>query len=119
MKHISVSLRPGYTAPFEEMLQRWRTVGSIVPNLTGLRFERQASRFRDEQATARPTGRSQCIVKSTVSDRVDEAVGIETVNSDSIPHRVKPKKKVSKASCLTLQCVKPPPRVVDSRQVVA
>ena len=35
---VSALLRPGYTAPFEEMLQRWRAVGNVVPNLTDPRF---------------------------------------------------------------------------------
>ena len=54
---ISASLRPGNTAPFGEMLQRWRDVGNTVSDLTGPRFEAQASRYRDERVTARPTGR--------------------------------------------------------------
>ena len=54
---ISASLRPGNTAPFEEMSQRWRAVGNTVSDLTGLRFEPQTSRSRDERVTARPTGR--------------------------------------------------------------
>ena len=36
---ISASLRPGNTAPFEEMSQRWRAVGNTVSDLTGPRFE--------------------------------------------------------------------------------
>ena len=55
---ISASLRPGNTAPFEEMSQRWRAVGNTVSDLTGPRFEPQTSRSRDERVTARPTGRS-------------------------------------------------------------
>ena len=31
---ISASLRPGNTASFEEMLQRWRTVDNTVSDLT-------------------------------------------------------------------------------------
>ena len=54
---ISASLRPGDTAPFEEMLQRWRGVGNTVSNLTNPRFEPQTSRSRDKRVTARPTGR--------------------------------------------------------------
>ena len=54
---ISASLRPGNTAPFEEMAQRWRAVGNTVSDLTGPRFEPQTSRSRDERVTARPTGR--------------------------------------------------------------
>ena len=54
---ISASLRPGNTAPFEEMSQRWRAVGNTVSNLTGPRFEPQTSRSRGERVTARPTGR--------------------------------------------------------------
>ena len=54
---ISASLRPGNTAPFEEMSQRWRAVGNTVSDLTGPRFEPRTSRSRDERVTARPTGR--------------------------------------------------------------
>ena len=43
----------GNTAPFEEMLQRWRVVGNTVSDLTGPRFEPQTSRYRDERVTAR------------------------------------------------------------------
>ena len=56
---ISASLRPGNTAPFEEILQRWRAVGHFVSDLTGLRFEPQTSCSRDERVTARPRGRLQ------------------------------------------------------------
>ena len=58
---ISASLRPGNTAPFEEMSQRWRAVGNTVSDLTGPRFEPQTSRSRDKRVTARPTGRSSMI----------------------------------------------------------
>ena len=54
-KPISGSLRHCNTATFEEMSQRWRTVGNKVPDLTGQRFETQNSRSRDERVTARPT----------------------------------------------------------------
>ena len=54
---ISVSLRPGNTALFEEMSQRWRVVGNTVFDLTGPRFEPQISRSRDEGVTARSSGR--------------------------------------------------------------
>ena len=47
---ISASLRPGNTAPFQEMSQRWRAVGNTVSDLTGPRFEPQTSRSRDENA---------------------------------------------------------------------
>ena len=53
---ISVSLRPGNTAPFEETSQRWRAVGNTVSDLTSPRFEPQTSRSKDEHVTARPTG---------------------------------------------------------------
>ena len=53
---ISASLRPGNTAPFEEMSQRRRAVGNTV-HQTGLRFEPQTFRSRDERVTARPTDR--------------------------------------------------------------
>ena len=46
-------------ASFEEMSQRWRAVGNTVSDLTGLIFEPQTSRSRDESNTARPTGRFQ------------------------------------------------------------
>ena len=55
---ISTSLRPGNTAPFEEMLQRWRADGNSVPNLISPRFDSQTSSSRDERAPAQPTGRS-------------------------------------------------------------
>ena len=45
----SASLRPGNTASFEKMLQRWRTVDNTVSDLTGPRFEPQTSRSRDER----------------------------------------------------------------------
>ena len=54
---ISASLRPGNTAPFEEMSQRWRAIGNTVPDLTGPSIEPQISRSRDERISARPTGR--------------------------------------------------------------
>ena len=54
---ILSSLRPGNTATFEEMSQRWWTVGNTVFYLTSPRFEPQTSRFRDERVTAPPTGR--------------------------------------------------------------
>ena len=39
------------------MLQRWQAVGNSVSDLTGLSFEPQTYRSRDERVTARPTGR--------------------------------------------------------------
>ena len=54
---ISASLRPGNSALFEEMLQRWRVVGNTVSDLTGPKFEPQTYRSRNERVTARPTGR--------------------------------------------------------------
>ena len=54
-KPISAPLRPGNTAPFEEMSQRWRAVGNTVSDLTGPRFEPQTSRSRDKRVTARPS----------------------------------------------------------------
>ena len=48
--------RPGNTAPFEEMSQRWRAVGNTVANLTGPKFESLTYRSRDKRVTARPTG---------------------------------------------------------------
>ena len=46
----------GNTAPFQDMLQRWRAVGKTVSDLTDPRFEPPTSRSRDERITARPTG---------------------------------------------------------------
>ena len=52
---ISSSLRQGNTAPYEEMSRRWRAVGSCtVSDLTGTKFEPQASRTKDERVTAGP-----------------------------------------------------------------
>ena len=48
----------GGTAPLEEMLQQCRAVGNTVSDFTGLTFEHQTSRSRDERVTARPTVRS-------------------------------------------------------------
>ena len=53
---ISPSLRPGNTASYEEMSQRWRAVGNTVFDLTGPKFKPQTSRYREERVTARPTG---------------------------------------------------------------
>ena len=53
------SLRPGNTAPFEEILHRWQAVGNTVYDLTGLRFEPQTSSCRDKCVTARTTGWSR------------------------------------------------------------
>ena len=58
----SASLRLGNTAPFKEILQWWQAVGNFVSDLTGLRFEPQTSRFKDEYVTPRPTGRPRFIV---------------------------------------------------------
>ena len=55
LRGSSLSLRPGYTVPFEEMLQRWRAVGNTLSDLTGPIFESQTSRPRDESVAARPT----------------------------------------------------------------
>ena len=54
---ISASLRPGNTAPFEEMSSQWQTVDNTVSDLIGPRFGPQTSRSNDERVTARPTGR--------------------------------------------------------------
>ena len=51
---ISASLRPGNTASFKEVLQRWQAIGKAVSNLTCPRFEFRASRSKDECITARP-----------------------------------------------------------------
>ena len=52
---ISASLRPGNTASFKEISQRWRAA------LTGPRFEPQTSRSRDERVTARPFNHSSAV----------------------------------------------------------
>ena len=49
----SASLRPVNTGSIEEMLQRWRAVVNTVSDLTGVRFEPQTSRSRDERVPAR------------------------------------------------------------------
>ena len=49
----SASLRPGNTAPSQEMSQQLRAVGKTVSNLTGPRFESPTSRSRDKGVTAR------------------------------------------------------------------
>ena len=46
----------GNSAPFQEMMQRWRAVGDTVSDLTHPRFELLTSRSRDNRVTARPTG---------------------------------------------------------------
>ena len=47
---IFASLRPSNTAFFfEEMLQQRRAVGNTMSDLTGLRFEHQTYRYRDER----------------------------------------------------------------------
>ena len=51
------------------MLQRWRTVGNTVSDLTSQRFEPQTFRSKDERVTARPTGR--LLLKLTVLNRND------------------------------------------------
>ena len=53
--HLRVIAPVGNTAPFKEMLQRWRAVGNTVSVLTGPRFEPQTYRSRDECVTAQPT----------------------------------------------------------------
>ena len=49
---IFASLRLGNTAPFEEMLQRWRAVGNTVSDLTSPRFEPQTYCSTDKRVTA-------------------------------------------------------------------
>ena len=51
----------GNTAPFEEMLRRWRAFGNTVSNSTGPKFEPLTSRSRDERVIARSTGRYEVI----------------------------------------------------------
>ena len=47
-----MSLRPGSTASFEEMLQQWRAVADTTSDLSGPRFEPQISLSTDERVTA-------------------------------------------------------------------
>ena len=56
---ISALLRPGNTAPFEQMSQRWWTVGNSVSDLTGPKLEPQISCSRDERVTASPIDGSE------------------------------------------------------------
>ena len=59
MGPISASLRNAYvgnTASFEETSQGLRVVGNTVSDLTGLSFEPQTSRCRDECVSVRPSG---------------------------------------------------------------
>ena len=53
---IPALIRPGHTAPFEEMSQRWRVFGYTV-RFDRPEIEAQTSRSRDERVTARSTGR--------------------------------------------------------------
>ena len=59
----SASLRPGKTAPFEEMSQRWRAVANTVADLIASRFEPHTSCSRDERITARPTEQGFAIIQ--------------------------------------------------------
>ena len=60
---MSVSLRPGNTAHFKEMLQGLQAIGNTaVSDLTGPRFEPQTSRSRDKRVNAQPTGWSLLLV---------------------------------------------------------
>ena len=72
----------GNTAPFQEMLQRWRAVGNTVSYLTGPRFEPPTSRFRDERVTALPTARlvltSQCDSDSSAHLVLRESLPLST-----------------------------------------
>ena len=63
---VSASLRPGSNALIEEMLQRWRSVGSTVCNLTGPLFEPQTTRSRYKRVTARHC-RCNCIMMSQLT----------------------------------------------------
>ena len=54
---IFASLRPGNTAPFEEMPQQWRVIGNTAFDLTDPRLEPQTRRFREKCVTNRTTDR--------------------------------------------------------------
>ena len=60
--YLRIIVPAGNTAPFEEMLQRWRAVGNTVSHLTGPRFEPQTSRSRDEHVTVRPPGKIHILI---------------------------------------------------------
>ena len=47
--HISASLRPGNSAPFEIISHRWRGVGNTKSDLTNPKFEPQTFRSKDER----------------------------------------------------------------------
>ena len=51
------------------MLQRWRTIGSTVSDLTGTRFEPHTSRSIEERVTVQPTGwfYTQSILKNNAA----------------------------------------------------
>ena len=54
--HLRVIPPASYTAPVEEMSQRWRDVGNTVSDLTSPRFESRTTRFLGERIITRPTG---------------------------------------------------------------
>ena len=64
--HLRVIAPMDNTAPFEEMLYRWRVFGNTMSDLTGPRLELQIFRYRDERVTAQPPGRF------TTEDRTDK-----------------------------------------------
>ena len=87
---ISASLRPGNTASFEKMSQRWRAVGNIVSDLTGPRFEPQTSRSRYERVTARPTGRWKKKVKKRNAMQIHTMLRNVQFNQDNWENRKGP-----------------------------
>ena len=67
---ISASLRPGNTASFEKVSQRWQAVGNTVSDLTGPRFKPQTSRSRDKRVAARPTGQYTAKIEKNIQRRL-------------------------------------------------
>ena len=69
---ISMPLRPGNTAPFKEMSQRWLAVGNTVSDLTGPRFEPWNSRSNDKHITTRPTG--YAVLQKLITNHFDSNI---------------------------------------------
>ena len=63
---ISALLRQRNTAPFKEMLQRWRAVGNTASDFNDPKFKPQTSCSRDERVTARPIQKTVKLLKSRI-----------------------------------------------------
>ena len=64
------------------MSQRWRSIGNTVFDLTGLRFEPQTSRPRDERVTSRPTRKCKAKSKIQFEPESDSAIGQHLLESN-------------------------------------